>query len=244
MEWSERGLVIGLKKHGESSVILELMTRAHGRHLGVVRGGRSKTMQPVLQPGNEVEAVWRARLEEHLGLYAVEAALLRTDAIIGSARALHGVNYLGGLLRLLPERDPHPRLFDRAQVLLVHLAGPQGPALFVHFELAMLAELGFGLDLDQCAATGSRDDLIYVSPKSGRAVSRDAGGPWAAKLLPLPVFLRESPGVPVSPEKIREGFALTEFFLLRDVYLPRGLKPSDSRAAFIASLAGAVPGGE
>ncbi len=240
MEWSERGLIIGLKKHGESSVILELMTRAHGRHLGVVRGGRSKSMQPVLQPGNEVEALWRARLEEHLGLYAVEAALLRTDAVIGCARALHGVNYLSGLLRLLPERDPHPGLFDRAQVLLAHLGGARAPALFVHFELALLAELGFGLDLDQCAATGSQEDLIYVSPKSGRAVSGEAGAPWAARLLPLPAFLREPPGAPAAREDVDDGFRLTEFFLHRDVYSPRGLKPPDSRAAFIASLAAAI----
>ena len=237
MEWSERGLILGLKKHGETSVILELMTRAHGRHLGVVRGGRAKTMQPVLQPGNEVEAVWRARLEEHIGLYAVEAALLRTDALLSSAQALHGVNFLSGLLRLLPERDPHPGLYERARVLLAHLAGPQAPALFVHFELALLAELGFGLDLDECAATGAREDLIYVSPKSSRAVSRDAGAPWAARLLPLPAFLREPPGVAASRENICEGFRLTEFFFQRDVYLPRGLKPPDSRAAFIASFA-------
>ena len=240
MEWSERGLIIGLKKHGETSVILELMTRGHGRHLGVVRGGRSKSMQPVLQPGNEVEAVWRARLEEHIGLFAVEAALLRTDTLLSSAQALHGVNFLSGMLRLLPERDPHPGLYERALVLLAHLAGPQAPALFVHFELALLAELGFGLDLDQCAATGAREDLIYVSPKSARAVSRDAGAPWAARLLPLPAFLREPPGVAVSREKICEGFRLTEFFFQRDVYLPRGLKAPDSRAAFIASLTGRI----
>jgi DNA repair protein RecO (recombination protein O) len=239
MEWADRGLILGLKKHGESSVILELMTRAHGRHLGVVRGGRSKTMQPVLQAGNEVEAVWRARLEEHLGLYAVEAAVLRTDALISSAQALHGVNLLGALLRLLPERDPHSALFERAQVLLAHLGGPLAPALFVHFELALLAELGFGLDLDQCAATGSRQDLIYVSPKSARAVCRAAGAPWAAKLLPLPAFVREAPGTPASREDICGGFRLTEFFLNRDVFAPRGVKPPDSRGAFILAISSA-----
>ncbi|MCI4678645.1 DNA repair protein RecO [Rhodoblastus acidophilus] len=234
MEWSERGLILGLKKHGETSVILELMTRAHGRHLGVVRGGRSKSMQPVLQPGNEVAAVWRARLEEHLGLYAVEAAALRTDLLLSSPQGLHGVNWLGGLLRLLPERDPHPGLYDRAQVLFEHLTTPLAPALFVHFELALLAELGFGLDLEQCAATGRRDDLIYVSPKSGRAVSREAGAPWAARLLPLPAFVLETPGAAVEREKVREGFRLTEYFLVRDVFAPRGLTAPDSRAAFIA----------
>ncbi|WP_374547734.1 DNA repair protein RecO [Rhodoblastus sp.] len=236
MEWSERGLILGLKKHGESSVILELMTRAHGRHLGVVRGGRSRTMQPVLQPGNEVEAVWRARLEEHLGLYAIEAAALRTDLLLSSAQGLHGVNWMGALLRLLPERDPHPGLYDRAQVLLEHLATPLAPALFVHFELALLTELGFGLDLDQCAATGTRDDLVYVSPKSGRAVCAEAGAPWAEKLLPLPAFLRATAGAAVEREQVRAGLKLTEFFLSRDVFAPRGLRPPDSRAAFIATF--------
>jgi DNA repair protein RecO (recombination protein O) len=236
MEWSERGLILGLKKHGETSVILELMTRGHGRHLGVVRGGRSKTMQPVLQPGNEVQAVWRARLEEHLGMFAVEAAALRTDLLLSNPQGLHGVGLLAALLRLLPERDPHPGLYERAQVLLTQLTTPLAPALFVHFELALLAELGFGLDLDQCAATGGREDLVYVSPKSARAVSRDAGAPWAAKLLPLPAFLREAPGAPVARENVRDGFRLTEFFLARDVYLPRGLKPPEARAAFIASF--------
>ncbi len=234
MEWSERGLILGAKKHGETSVILELMTRAHGRHLGVVRGGRSKTMQPVLQPGSEVEVSWRARLEEHLGVYAVEAAVLRTDLLLSNPQGLHGVNWLAALLRLLPERDPHPGLYDRAHVLLEHLTTPLAPALFVHFEVALLAELGFGLDLEQCAATGARDDLAYVSPKSGRAVSREAGAPWAARLLPLPAFLREPPGAPVESEKLREGFRLTEFFLVRDVFAPRGLTAPDSRAAFIA----------
>ena len=140
------------------------------------------------------------------------------------------------LLRLLPERDPHPGLYDRAHVLLEHLTTPLAPALFVHFELALLAELGFGLDLEQCAATGARDDLTYVSPKSGRAVSREAGAPWAARLLPLPAFLREPPGAPVESENLREGFRLTEFFLVRDVFAPRGLTAPDSRAAFIARL--------
>ncbi len=111
---------------------------------------------------------------------------------------------------------------------------PLAPALFVHFELALLAELGFGLDLEQCAATGARDDLVYVSPKSGRAVSREAGAPWAARLLPLPAFLREPPGVPVERDRLREAFRLTEFFLNRDVFAPRGLTAPDSRAAFIA----------
>ena len=236
MEWSERALVLGVKKHGETSVILEAMTRDHGRHVGVVRSGRSKTMQPVLQPGNEVAVTWRARLEEHIGAFAVEPLTLRTHLLMADVRALHGVNWLGGMLRLLPERDPHPKLFDMAAALLAHLSDPLAPNLFVRFELALLADLGFGLDLEKCAATGATDDLIHVSPRSGRAVSRDAGAPWAEKLLPLPAFLRDSLETPATPGDIRAAMRLTGFFLDRDIFAPRGLKPPDSRAAYVAGL--------
>jgi DNA repair protein RecO (recombination protein O) len=236
MEWSERALVLGVKKHGETSVILEVMTRAHGRHVGVVRSGRSKTMQPVLQPGNEVAASWRARLEEHIGAFVVEPLALRTHLLMGDARALHGVNWLAGLLRLLPERDPHANLFDMAAALLAHLDAPQGPSLFARFELALLAELGFGLDLESCAATGATQELIYVSPKSGRAVSRAAGAPWAERLLPLPAFLREAPETAPAPGAIRDALRLTGFFLDRDIFAPRGLRAPESRAAYLAGL--------
>ncbi len=136
MEWSERGLILGLKKHGETSVILELMTRGHGRHLGVVRGGRSKTMQPVLQPGNEVAAVWRARLEEHLGLYAVEPAALRTDLLLSSPQGLHGVGWLGALLGCCRSATPIPGFTIALRFCCAQIATPLAPALFVHFELA------------------------------------------------------------------------------------------------------------
>jgi DNA repair protein RecO (recombination protein O) len=236
MEWSERALVLGVKKHGETSVILEVMTRDHGRHVGVVRAGRSKTMQPVLQAGNEVAVTWRARLEEHIGAFAVEPLTLRTHLLMADVRALHGVNWLSGLLRLLPERDPHQNLFEMAAALLAHLGDPLAPNLFVRFELALLAELGFGLDLEKCAATGATDDLIYVSPKSGRAVSRDAGAPWAERLLPLPAFLRGALDAQASLDDVRAALRLTGYFLDRDVFAPRGQKPPDSRATFIAGL--------
>lgn len=236
MEWSERALVLGVKKHGETSVILEVMTREHGRHVGVVRSGRSKTMQPVLQPGNEVAVTWRARLEEHIGAFTAEPLTLRTHLVMADVRALHGVNWLAALLRLLPEREPHQNLFEMASALLAHLGDPLAPNLFVRFELAVLAELGFGLDLQKCAATGATDDLIYVSPKSGRAVSREAGAPWADKLLPLPAFLRGDLKTPASPDEVRAALRLTGYFLDRDIFAPRGLKQPDSRATYIATL--------
>ena len=236
MEWSERGLILGAKKHGETSVILELMTRAHGRHLGVVRGGRSKTMQPVLQPGSEVEVSWRARLEEHLGVYAVEAAVLRTDLLLSNPQGLHGVNWLAALLRLLPERDPHPGLYDRAHVLLEHLTTPLAPALFVHFEVALLAELGFGLDLEQCAATGARDDLAYVSPKSGRAVSREAGAPWARAAAAAAGFPARAAGRAGRERENSRGFPAH-----RILPRPRRFRPArPDRARFARRLHRAV----
>jgi DNA repair protein RecO (recombination protein O) len=201
MQWSDEGLVLGLRKHGESGVILELMTRAHGRHLGLVHGGRSHRLRPILQAGNSVHASWRARLDEHLGIYTVEADVLRAARFMGSPLALYGLGTMAALLRLLPERDPHRALYESAMVVAEHLDEPAvAPALFVRFELAVLAELGFGLDLASCAATGRDSDLIYVSPKSGRAVSAEAGEPYRAKLLSLPGFLR---GDPVDPSGAR-----------------------------------------
>src|SRR4051812_43688856 len=179
MQWSDEALVLGARKHGETSVVLELMTRAHGRHLGLVHGGRSKRLQPVLQPGNSVQASWRARLDESLGVYAVEGGALRAARYLGSAIALYGVATMATLLRLVPQRDPHPRLYEAALVLADHLAEPELAApLFVRFEVALLSELGVGLDLARCAATGDTQDLIYVSPKTGRAVGRDPGEPY------------------------------------------------------------------
>jgi DNA repair protein RecO (recombination protein O) len=238
MEWQDDGLIIGVRKHGETSVILEAMTNAHGRHLGLVRGGRSRRMQPVLQPGNNVSLVWRARLDEHLGLYAVEGTKLRAANLMSSAAALHGLNLLAALLRLLAERDPHIMLYEAANLVANHLDDKNvAPALLVRFELAVLAELGFGLDLSRCAATGRSDDLVYVSPKSGRAVSRDAGAPYKDRLLRLPGFLR-SEAIETNPPvaDLRDGFALTACFLERDVFSPRGLTMPDARRAYLADV--------
>jgi DNA repair protein RecO (recombination protein O) len=237
VEWRDEGVVVGVRRHGESSVLLELMTRGHGRHLGLVRGGRSSRMQPVLQQGNSVEAVWRARLDEQLGTFQVEGTTLRTAQLMASPAALYGVSLLGALVRLLPERDPHPAVHEALVVVADALHDPALAApLLVRFELALLAELGFGLALRECAATGARDDLLYVSPRSGRAVSAGAGEPWKDRLLDLPPFLREGQGrAQPTPAEIAQGFALTGHFLLRDVFEPRGLPLPDVRTAFIAA---------
>jgi DNA repair protein RecO (recombination protein O) len=236
VEWRDEGIVIGLRRQGETSSIVEAMTRAHGRHLGLVRGGRSPRLAAALQPGNTLGLVWRARLDEHLGYYAVEPLALRAGRLLPSALALSGLGYLGALLRLLPERDPHEGLFDGLTMMVEHIDDPAlAPALMARFEARILAECGFALDLTTCASTGSREDLIYVSPKSGRAVSRIAGALWRDRLLPLPGFLRPGDVASPTPEDIDDAFRLTGFFLARDLFLARGLPMPDSRRAFLAA---------
>ncbi len=236
MDWRDEGLIIGARRHGETSVILELMTRARGRHLGLVRGGRSSALRPVLQPGNRVVATWRARLEDHLGVFAVEPVAARAARYLDRGVALHGVATLCALLRLLPERDPHEELFDMADAIAAGLAGPAGAApLMARFELALLVALGFGLDLDACALTGAREDLAYVSPKSGRAVSRAAGAPWRERLLPYPNFLQDNDADALATE-VAAAFRLTGYFLTRDVLVPRGAAQPTARAMYIAAL--------
>jgi DNA repair protein RecO (recombination protein O) len=242
MEWSDTGLIIGARRHGETGTIVEVMTRAHGRHLGLVRGGRSRAMQPVLQAGNSISVVWRARLEDHLGVYAVEPGQSRTARLMGDALALHGLNHLTSLLHLLPERDPHPALHDMAEAIAVHLDDAAlAPELLVRFELALLADFGFGLDLARCAVSGSGDDLVYVSPKSGRAVSRAAGEPWREKLLPLPAFLAAEAGTDrPSAADLVAAFRLTGHFLERELFGSRGAALPEARTRFLAVL-GARP---
>jgi DNA repair protein RecO (recombination protein O) len=237
MQWSDEGIVLGSKRHGEGNAILELMTRAHGRHLGLVRGGAGSRLRPVLQPGNCVSCTWRARLDEHLGHYAVEALDARAAALLPVAHALYGMTHVAALCRLLPERDPHPQIHAALAQVLDGLLDPRRAAPgMVRFELKLLAELGFGLDLSACAATGEETDLVYVSPKSGRAVSRRAGEPWRDRLFALPAFLRETSAGEPSPQDIADGFALTGFFLARHVLEPRGLGLAEARASFIAAL--------
>ena len=239
MEWVDEGIVLGVKRHGETSIILELMTHAHGRHLGLVRGGSSPRLRGILQPGNAVRATWRARLDEHLGLYLVEAANLRVAGFMDKAHALHGVTHLAALCRLLAEREPHTAIYDALGAILDRLDDPQAAApLIARFELDFLAELGFGLDLTACAATGAKDELAFVSPRSGRAVSRAAGEPHRDKLMRLPVFLRRegSEGARPSPGDVVDAFVLTGFFLERHAFAPRGLSLPEARAHLVSAL--------
>jgi DNA repair protein RecO (recombination protein O) len=241
MHWTDEGIVLGVRRHGEANAILELMTHDHGRHLGLVRGGFGSRLKPVLQAGNSVSASWRARLDEHLGTYTVEGLRLRAANFFSAPHAIYGVSHLAALMRLLPERDPHPGLYEALDDVLNCLddAAIVAP-LVVRFELQLLSELGFGLDLERCAATGESGDLVYVSPKSGKAVSRSAGEPWADKMLRLPIFMRERDATPNSHD-VADGFALTGYFLNRHVLEPRGLALGDERTHFIAALDRALP---
>lgn len=237
MEWTDEGIVLGARRHGESSAIVELLTREHGRHLGLVRGGSGTRMRPVLQPGNTVNAVWRARLDEHLGTYAIETLRSRAADFMASSHGVYGVSYLASLARLLPERDPHLGMYDLlTETLEGFTDAAEAGARVVRFELAMLAELGFGLDLTRCVATGVTGELVYVSPKSGGAVSREAGEPWRDKLLRLPNFLSSDEEVEISRRDLEDGFLLTGTFLTRHALELRPDDLTDTRAHFVAAV--------
>ncbi len=238
MQWSEEGIILSVRKHGETSAIAELFTRSQGRYLGLVRGGRSRRLRPVLQPGNSVYATWRARLSEHLGTMEVEASKLRVAVIIEDPLRLAGLSTLTSLSQLVAEREAHERLYDASLLVLDAIeTDAHWTALLVRWELGLLEELGFGLDLSRCAATGTQDDLIYVSPKSGRAVSGAAGERYADKLFRLPMFLRGSGGGDPTVEDILSGFALTGYFLDRHVFEPRGVPKPEARERVVSRLA-------
>jgi DNA repair protein RecO (recombination protein O) len=240
MEWSEEGIVVGTRRHGETDVILEVVTAGRGRHLGLVKGGRSRRLRPVVQPGNTLALTWRARLDEHLGNFRVEPVTERSG-LTASAVGAFGLALAAVHLRLLPERDPHPRLYAALAALLDSLDRPALAAeMMARFELMLLDELGFGLDLTSCAATGGRDELIYVSPKSGRAVSREAGAPYADRLLPLPAFLLASAGENGEPEAVQKAFLLTGYFLERHVFDARGEGLPEVRLNFLRAIRSAV----
>jgi len=237
MDWSDEGIFLTAKPLGEANAIAELFTLGHGRHLGLVRGGRSRRMRPLLQPGNLLRVTWRARLSEHLGGFNVELIEAHAARVLDDRLALAALGSLSGLARLLPERDPHPELYAATlDVLRAFGDFDLWPARLVRWELQLLQELGFGLDLSECAATGSEAELAYVSPRSGRAVSRDAGQPYCSKLLQLPAFVLDN-GAAVDQDEILAGFTLSGHFLERDVLAPHGLAMPQARERLLGFLA-------
>jgi DNA repair protein RecO (recombination protein O) len=233
MEWSDEAIVLALRPHGESSGILEALTRHHGRHLGLVRGGSSSKGRAQLQPGNLVKLTWRARLSENLGIFVAELARARASDMFEDRAALAGLNAFSAVASaVLPEREAHAAAFEGADVLLDamtrHVFEDWAP-LFVRWEIGLLDELGFGLDLTRCAATGSADDLIYVSPRTGRAVSRAGGEAYRDRLLPLPPFLLgRQAGEPTRRDALA-GLELTAHFIAQWVLAPHHKTIPDAR---------------
>jgi DNA repair protein RecO (recombination protein O) len=242
MHWQDEALVISVRPHAETAAIAELFTRAHGRHLGLVHGGRSRKLRPVLQLGNLVDASWQARLGEHLGVFSLELKQATAARVIDRGLPLLGLESLAALMRLLPERDPYASLFEVTLFVLEYLDDDAvWPALLARWELALLESLGFGLDFSECAATGVTEDLIYVSPRSGRSVSALAGEPYKDKLLRLPAFMRGGGALGLQPSDVLAGFALTGHFLERHVCVPRQAPMPEVRSRLLARLTASLP---
>jgi len=257
MEWTDEGVVLSVRRHGETAAVAELFTRANGRHMGLVHGGRSRKMRPVLQIGNHVDASWRARIADQLGHYQLELRRGYAAKAMENAARLLALTSMCELLRLLPERDPHPHLYEITLFVLGFIDDDEvWPTLLVRWELALLEELGFGLDLKTCAATGSDEDLVYVSPKSGRAVSGAAGEPYKDRLLRLPMFLvsglgskseagadcASNPGSHSRSERVvheqdvKAGLALTGHFLETRVFYPRDQRLPAPRIRLVSEV--------
>ncbi|AXI43681.1 DNA repair protein RecO [Sulfitobacter sp. SK011] len=237
MEWRDQGILLSARKHGETSSIIEMFTPTHGRHVGVVRGGTSRKIAPILQPGAQLDVVWRARLEDHIGSFSVEPVRSRAAAAMGDRLALAGLNTVTALLSFcLPEREAHAPLYDRTQTLLDLLGQPDvWPLAYLQWEMGLLEEMGYALDLSTCAVTGATEGLCFVSPKSGRAVSAKGAGEWADRMLPLPDVLRgEGEG---SDAEIGQGFVTTGYFLERHLAHDLGGKPlPEARARFVEAF--------
>ncbi|MEP0964643.1 MAG: DNA repair protein RecO [Roseobacter sp.] len=237
MEWRDEGILLSTRRHGESAAIIEVFTQERGRHAGVVRGGSGRKISQILQPGAQLDVVWRARLEEHIGSFLVEPLRSRAVAAMGDRLSLAGLNAVTALLGYcLPEREPHGDLYTATERVLDLLGQPDiWPLAYLRWEETLLQQLGYALELETCAVTGSEVDLIYVSPKSGRAVSRSAAGEWADRLLPLPPVLR---GLGSAPDaEVAQAFITTGYFLEQHLARNLGDKPLPSaRARFIEAF--------
>ncbi len=241
MEWRDQGILLSSRRHGESSAIIEVFTPTQGRHAGVVRGGTSRKIAPILQPGAQLDVMWRARLEDHIGAFSVEPVRSRAAVAMGDRRALAGLNAVTSLVAFcLPEREPHVPLYQRTEALLDLLGqGDVWPLAYLQWELSLLEDLGYGLDLTRCAVTGATEGLAYVSPKSGRAVSTDGAGEWAERLLPLPDILR---GVGAGEDaQIAQAFRTTGYFLSAHLAADLGGKPlPQARARFVEAFSRSI----
>ncbi len=214
MNFTDTGIILDARSHGETHAIADVFTREHGRWAGLVYGGQGRKMRPLLQPGNEVTLEWKGRSEDTLGHFTLEMSHARAGEAMGERLSLSALSAACAVaLATLPEREPHPRAYEAMAVLLANLDDMEvWAALMARWELGLLAELGFGLTLDRCASTGARDNLIYVSPRSACAVSAEAGEPYKEKMLPLPPFLRGASSEASLQEAI-DALATTGHFL-------------------------------
>ncbi|MDP9196593.1 MAG: DNA repair protein RecO [Pseudomonadota bacterium] len=230
MEWTDQGIVLSARPHGESAAVVVLMTREHGRHAGLVHGGQSARRQADLETGTEVRVVWRGRGADSLGTWALEPVRHYAAGFLADSLRLAAVVSACSLVDVgMPEREPHPAVFDGLLALFSALEGQAWDAACILWEMALLREMGFGLDLERCALTGQKDDLAWVSPRTGRAVSRSAGEAWQGRLLPLPGFLGGR--AELDRADIIQGLELTGYFLERHALASRDipLPPARSR---------------
>ncbi|MCC6001448.1 MAG: DNA repair protein RecO [Pararhodobacter sp.] len=241
MEWIGEGICLGMRRHGESAAILEVLTADHGRHAGVVRGGGGRRMAPVLQPGAQLHLVWRARLDGHIGSFSVEPLRARAPGLLGNAERLAALNAFCALaLFALPEREPQPRLYAAGVALLDRLAEGEGwYGAYLGWELLLLEESGYGLDLSACALSGARRGLSHVSPRSGRAVTAAAAGAYTDRLLPLPPLLADPAAQVDDPRRqMRDGLRTTGHFLAQVLAPALGEHPlPEARARLVARFA-------
>lgn len=238
MEWAAEGLVLAVRPHGESAAIVEIFTEAQGRHAGVVRGGAGRRMAPVLMPGNQVAVVWRARLGAHLGHFTAEPLKARAAALMTDRKALAGMSAVCAMIsRAVPEREPHPGLYAATLALLEAMGTvPDWPVLYLRWEVGLLGDLGFGLDLGRCAVTGATGGLAWVSPRTGRAVTAEAAQGWEDRLLPLPPVLLGAG--PAGPADLVAGLRVTGHFLHRELCADAGARPlPEARARLVDLLA-------
>ena len=213
VEWRDEGVLLAVRKHGENAVIIDVLTQSHGRHAGVVRGGAGRKQAPVLQPGAQLDLVWKARLEEHLGSFTVEPLRSRAAQVMTDPLALAGLSSTVGLLCFsLPEREIYPNLYTISVNLLDLMCVTDAwPLAYLQWEIQLLEMLGFGLDLSRCAVSGEIDDLTYISPKTGRAVAAHHAGEWKTRLLPLVPCMKGEGNA--ENNEISEGLRTTGHFL-------------------------------
>ncbi|MBL4626955.1 MAG: DNA repair protein RecO [Roseicyclus sp.] len=236
MEWRADGILLAVRRHGEAAAIVELFTAERGRHVGVVRGGASRKMAPLLQVGAQLDAAWRARLSDHIGSYTVEVQKGRAAEVMDNRVALAGLSTVCALLAFtLPERAPYPALYARTIAILDGLGAEHWARAYLLWEMDLLAEMGFGLDLRTCAVSGVVEDLAYISPRTGRAVAKGAAGEWADRLLPLPPVLV---GAESGLSGVIDGLRVTGHFLETHLARSLGDRPLPAaRQRFVEALA-------